>query len=204
MNLIPCQDCGRQISPNATSCPHCGGPVTAEYLRHLNEQKERKNKTNTVLGIFLGIFCLGVWGICHLATAPTTITPPKESKPAATKIKEKSSGGKSILATIWDEVEKKPRTQREKDDEFIIVQHAVKEAKKVGLVYKIQCQSGNVFVYPHKWKALNYDGKENFTIVMESYCGYTKEMDSSYIEIKNSKNGKILAKSTLSGKIKLY
>ena len=25
-NLIPCPDCGRQVSPAAASCPHCGRP----------------------------------------------------------------------------------------------------------------------------------------------------------------------------------
>lgn len=25
--LIPCKDCGTQISPRATSCPKCGAPV---------------------------------------------------------------------------------------------------------------------------------------------------------------------------------
>ena len=29
-NLVPCHDCGQQISMNATKCPHCGGPVTAK------------------------------------------------------------------------------------------------------------------------------------------------------------------------------
>ena len=26
-NLIPCPDCGRQISLAAASCPHCGRPI---------------------------------------------------------------------------------------------------------------------------------------------------------------------------------
>ena len=29
-NLAPCPDCGRAISMRATTCPHCGGPVTTK------------------------------------------------------------------------------------------------------------------------------------------------------------------------------
>jgi hypothetical protein len=26
MSLIPCKDCGHQVSPTATACPNCGAP----------------------------------------------------------------------------------------------------------------------------------------------------------------------------------
>ena len=29
-NLTLCPDCGRQISKRASSCPHCGGPVSPD------------------------------------------------------------------------------------------------------------------------------------------------------------------------------
>ncbi len=31
MALIPCRDCGRGISPNAASCPHCGRPLRRKW-----------------------------------------------------------------------------------------------------------------------------------------------------------------------------
>lgn len=210
MNLIPCQDCNRQISPNAQACPHCGSPVKPEYLQHLRdltqqekEQKQRINKIFVVVfGIGLGMLFLMFVAI-DLASKPTHVTPQK-TEGSRKKAAKKLEGGKSILATAVDEAQKKPRTQKDREKDFKDAQKVVKEAIRIGLIYKTQCGAGHIFVYPHKWNALEYDGKQTFAMVMQIYCGYFHEMDKSYIEIKNSKNGKILAKSTVMSGIKLY
>ena len=31
MALIQCSECGKQISSNAESCPHCGNPIQKEH-----------------------------------------------------------------------------------------------------------------------------------------------------------------------------
>ncbi|MGB3205181.1 MAG: hypothetical protein WBB28_09350 [Crinalium sp.] len=30
-NLHACRDCGRQVSPRASSCPHCGAPIKKQW-----------------------------------------------------------------------------------------------------------------------------------------------------------------------------
>ncbi|GAB2466443.1 hypothetical protein GCM10027082_17530 [Comamonas humi] len=37
MALIPCPECGRQVSTQAGSCPHCGYPLQPQQ-RHAPEQ----------------------------------------------------------------------------------------------------------------------------------------------------------------------
>ena len=42
MALIKCSECGREISDKASSCPHCGCPVTGkeELLEKPSVEKE--------------------------------------------------------------------------------------------------------------------------------------------------------------------
>jgi hypothetical protein len=42
--LISCQACGREISPNATSCPHCGDPRTEA------QPKPKQTATRLLIG----------------------------------------------------------------------------------------------------------------------------------------------------------
>ena len=37
MALIPCPECGKMISPNATECPHCGAPVAQIRAANTNQ-----------------------------------------------------------------------------------------------------------------------------------------------------------------------
>lgn len=38
MSLTPCRECGRAISPQALSCPHCGAPVSSRAARLFRRQ----------------------------------------------------------------------------------------------------------------------------------------------------------------------
>ena len=52
MALIKCSECGREISDKASSCPHCGCPVTGteELVEKLavekNDSEGNKEETN--------------------------------------------------------------------------------------------------------------------------------------------------------------
>lgn len=41
MNLIPCPDCGRQLSPRAVACPQCGAPVAATVIEATGKKWKR-------------------------------------------------------------------------------------------------------------------------------------------------------------------
>ena len=31
-NLIKCSDCGKEVSKNASACPHCGNPISVDEI----------------------------------------------------------------------------------------------------------------------------------------------------------------------------
>lgn len=40
MVTVPCKHCGKQVAPNCTKCPHCGGTygLTKEQLRKAEQE----------------------------------------------------------------------------------------------------------------------------------------------------------------------
>lgn len=70
--LMPCPDCGKTVSLNAASCPHCGAPITPEYVnevkskRDLQRRKQQKEadvfsvrgSNGCVLIVLVVFFCL--------------------------------------------------------------------------------------------------------------------------------------------------
>jgi len=41
MALINCNECGKEISDKATSCPHCGAPVEKKFCIHCGSQIDK-------------------------------------------------------------------------------------------------------------------------------------------------------------------
>ena len=71
MALIKCPECGKEISDNAESCPHCGYPINKkedskqEEVQKSTEQKEKKPLKKRYLVIFIIIVLIAgiiVWG----------------------------------------------------------------------------------------------------------------------------------------------
>ena len=69
MALIPCPDCGRQVSTEATACPECGRPIrlpraaaTAvpgdSFPEPVLVRPQKSRGAYIILGLFLG--CLGI------------------------------------------------------------------------------------------------------------------------------------------------
>lgn len=55
-NLVPCPDCGHQVSRNAPACPHCGSPLQARTI----EQTGKRYKAVQLAGWLtcsLGLAC---------------------------------------------------------------------------------------------------------------------------------------------------
>ena len=75
MALIQCSECGKQISSNATSCPHCGNPM---------------KKTNTTIPVYdnktVRVVCWGLGG----------------SNAIINKLSNELNSGWEIVSTIED------------------------------------------------------------------------------------------------------
>ena len=66
MALIPCSECGKEVSDIATACPGCGAPVVSERKEAIVKevvQKFRHAKERTIAGV---IFFGGV-GYCAIS-----------------------------------------------------------------------------------------------------------------------------------------
>ena len=42
--LMPCPDCGKAVSLNAASCPHCGAPITTEYVDEVKTKMDLQRR----------------------------------------------------------------------------------------------------------------------------------------------------------------
>jgi len=64
MALITCPDCGKSVSDQAASCPHCAHPFQSRYAVQPIEKTGKQFKSAIVLGpivsIFGGIFASAV------------------------------------------------------------------------------------------------------------------------------------------------
>lgn len=56
MPLTKCPDCGKEVSPTARACPHCGRP---------NERRKPRSRTLWVVGA-LALIILGLWFVSWL------------------------------------------------------------------------------------------------------------------------------------------
>lgn len=64
MALIPCPECGREVSTQAPSCPHCGNPITAVSGtgRPLTTIQETSKPLKLQIVISVAMFVVGfVW-----------------------------------------------------------------------------------------------------------------------------------------------
>lgn len=55
MALIICPECGKEISSRATSCPHCGCPITEETLSEVNNEQNIENRASQLMSMFGGV-----------------------------------------------------------------------------------------------------------------------------------------------------
>jgi len=60
MALVPCRECGNEISTEAPSCPHCGviNPVVLEPAGPIKEKEQEKEQWKAALGWAIGGFGL--------------------------------------------------------------------------------------------------------------------------------------------------
>jgi predicted RNA-binding Zn-ribbon protein involved in translation (DUF1610 family) len=58
--LMKCKVCGKEISKNATSCPHCGEPITDAGQKRKNEQDQenKKQQQGTIALILFAIIVM--------------------------------------------------------------------------------------------------------------------------------------------------
>ena len=59
-NLIPCADCGKQISIHARACPGCGSPTKTAAAE---DAKSRRNKRGNIQGLGCLLMLLSVFAI---------------------------------------------------------------------------------------------------------------------------------------------
>lgn len=95
MALIQCQECGKEISDKAASCPGCGAPVSQPKAKRgsrepYSEQEvammlSKRKRTSHVLHLLLSILTAGVWIIVWLIVA---ISNSSENSKIESKIKK--------------------------------------------------------------------------------------------------------------------
>ncbi|MCL4694314.1 MAG: zinc-ribbon domain-containing protein [Candidatus Hydrogenedentes bacterium] len=61
MALMPCQECGRSVSDQALSCPHCGFPLKEDPVLDYDERKVR-------IGFWWSWILLGIGGLLTLGS----------------------------------------------------------------------------------------------------------------------------------------
>jgi hypothetical protein len=66
--------------------------------------------------------------------------------------------------------------------------------KENGLILKINPQLNEVLVDVGVWRLLDYQTKERTGRSMAFYCGFEKGTNLNWVDIKDSKTGKKLAK----------
>ena len=66
MTLITCNDCGREISNKAASCPNCGAPTKWGKKQAKKERRKRRGNVQgagcllIILAIVLGLTVVGI------------------------------------------------------------------------------------------------------------------------------------------------
>ena len=55
MALINCKECGKEVSDQAASCPHCGAPIRVPVLSKVTAKPNGCNGCLAVLGVFIGL-----------------------------------------------------------------------------------------------------------------------------------------------------
>jgi len=60
MALIKCEECGKEISDKATTCPNCGSP-TVSYLKETKDQEENisKQRVKAWQGLIIAVVSIG-------------------------------------------------------------------------------------------------------------------------------------------------
>ncbi len=95
MALINCDECGKEISDSASSCPGCGAPVAAakpkkgDIVPYTDQEVavmlSKKKKTSHLLHVILSFFTAGIWIIAWLIIA---ISNSSENSKIESKIKK--------------------------------------------------------------------------------------------------------------------
>ena len=65
MALIPCRECGKEISDQAVACPHCGAPLSVQPVAQKHEQITNLAAVLTLVGILVVV---SVGGAVFFAT----------------------------------------------------------------------------------------------------------------------------------------
>lgn len=65
MSLVSCKECGKEISDEAASCPHCGAPTVWGKKQAKKERRKRRGNVQgagcllIILAILLGFTIIG-------------------------------------------------------------------------------------------------------------------------------------------------
>ena len=71
MALIPCSECGKQVSEKAASCPNCGAPITGAASLSLNPKSHAKVTRTRAKWEGMGFLLILVGMIMAIATKST-------------------------------------------------------------------------------------------------------------------------------------
>ena len=70
-NLIPCPDCDGLISPKARVCPHCGSPIDANYVKEIEQKRNKMRRAERVASFLSRMIPMGLVGLIVIACAAT-------------------------------------------------------------------------------------------------------------------------------------
>ena len=104
----------------------------------------------------------------------------------------------------WHGWVKKDHTITEEQWENEKLTDDINKLTESGLLTKINPQLNEAFVNSVFWSSLNINIKENIGRSLAFYCGNMKGTDLNWVEIKDSKSGKKLAKYSENWGFKIY
>ena len=55
MSLVNCKECGKEVSDQAASCPHCGAPIQGSPTNKATAKSDGRNGYLLAFGIFIGL-----------------------------------------------------------------------------------------------------------------------------------------------------
>lgn len=90
------------------------------------------------------------------------------------------------------------KSQDQKDEEDI------RALKKAGLLKSLNSQMNEALVNAKLWRALEYNTKENIARMLAFYCGRKKGTNLNWVDIKDTRSKKKLAKYSESWGFKIY
>ena len=162
MTLVKCNECGKEVSDQAASCPHCGAPIHGSATNKTTAKPNGYNGCLVVFGVFIGLFFVTsvISGIVNGGKQVTEV-PKKSFNLGSNEAGYELVYGRSGCRRTLKQLLRDPESLQ--GDQYIVT-----EATPVKWTAKIQFRSRNGFGGLNAGQAdCSFDGK-NYQVQITS------------------------------------